>query len=202
MPTLIIPDKSKLLNIPLLESTVPKPEELVVISQPMLSATIRIGKLLEDCSEKWAIAGDAGELLSGVNVRPDQITILTTTSGCEELSKKLETYHVEGPRNVERQLERNAEIDPKPLPVRVKSFTSQFKIEGERVDVHGDLQIKVGEWDWGDPLDFDPEYVYVVGVKVPVVPLGLKTELYVGLGWTDRVKKINQAMARRHHKVV
>jgi len=67
--------------------------------------------------------------------------------------------------------------------------------------VHGDLRIKVGEWEWGDPLDFEPEYVYVVGVKVPVVPLKLKTELYLGLGWMDRVRKINEAMARRHHKI-
>ncbi|HYY91256.1 MAG TPA: hypothetical protein VE955_04650 [Candidatus Dormibacteraeota bacterium] len=199
---LVIPNKSKLLNIPLLESRVPNPEELVVISQPMLNATISIGKLLKDCSEKWAIGGDAGEILSGVNVRPDHITILATRMGCEEASKKLETFRVEGPRNMERQLERNAEIEPIPLPVRVKSSTSQFRVEGERVDVHGDLQIKVGGWDWGDPLDFEPEYVYVVGVRVPVVPLRLKTQLYMGLGWTDRVKKINQAMARRHHKIV
>ena len=34
---------------------------------------------------------------------------------------------------------------------------------------------------------------------MPVVPLRLKTELYIGLGWMDRVKKINEAMVRRHH---
>ena len=77
----------------------------------------------------------------------------------------------------------------------------RFNIDGQRLDVHGDLRIKVGEWDWGDPLDYEPEYVYVVGVKVPVVPLQLKTELYMGLGWMDRVRKISEANARRHHKI-
>jgi hypothetical protein len=202
VPSLVIPDKSKHLNIPLIESRVPKPEELVVISQPMLNSTIRIGQLLKDCSEKWAIGGDAGEILAGVNVRPNHITILTTTAGCEEVSKRLETFQIESPKITERQLERNAEIDATHLPVSVRSFASQFRIDGERIDVHGDLQIKVGDWDWGDPLDFEPEYVNVVGVNVPVLPLEFKTELYMGLGWTDRVKKINQAMARRHHKIV
>ena len=202
MPTLVIPDKTKLLNIPLIESRVPKPEELVVISQPILNATIKIGNLLKDLSENWGIGGDAGEIIGGVNVRPDHITIITTKKGCEEVSKRLKTFHVEGPRDFERQLERNAEIDSKTIPVRVKSYASQFNIEQQRVDVHGDLQIRVGDWDWGDPLDFEPEYVWVVGVKVPIVPLGLKTELYMGLGWMDRVKKINEAMARRHHKIV
>jgi hypothetical protein len=202
VPALVIPDKSKHLNIPLIESRVPKPEELVVISQPVLNATIRIGEALKDCSEKWAIGGDAGEILAGVNVHPDHFTILTTTAGSEEVSKRLKTFQIESPKILERQLERNAEIGLTPHPVSVKSLASQFLIDGERVDVHGDLQIKVGDWDWGDPLDFEPEYVYVVSVKVPVVPLELKTELYMGLGWTDRVKKINQAMARRHHKIV
>ena len=202
MPTLVIPDKTKLLNIPLIESRVPKPEELVVISQPILNATLKIGNLLKDFSENWGIGGDAGEIIGGVNVHPDHITILTTKKGCEEASKRLKAFYVEGPREVERQLERNAEIDSKTIPVRIKSYASQFNIEQQKVNVHGDLQIKVGEWDWGDPLDFEPEYVWVVGVKVPIVPLGLKTELYMGLGWTDRVKKINAAMARRHHQIV
>jgi hypothetical protein len=202
VPTLVIPDKSKHLSIPLLESRVPKPEELVVVSQPILNATIALGQKLNDCSERWGIGGDTGEILSGVNVRPNHITILTTAKGCEEASKKLRAFHIDGPRSLERQLERNAEIDPKPLPVKVKSLSSQFRVEGERVNVHGDLQIKVGDWDWGDPLDFEPEYVYVVGVKVPVVPIELKTQLYMGLGWADRVKKISEAMARRHHKIV
>ena len=60
----------------------------------------------------------------------------------------------------------------------------------------------MGDWDWGDPIDFEPEYVYVVSVKVPAVPLELKKELYRGLGWYDRVSKIHAAMARRHHKIV
>lgn len=202
MPTLVIPDKSKHLNIPLIDSRVPKPEELVVVNERMLQATIKIGQLLNDCSETWGVGGDAGEILSGVNVHPDHITILTTTKGSEEANRKLQAFHVEGPSEVERKLERNAEIDHVALPVRTKSQTTRFTVDGERVDVHGDLRIKVGEWDWGDPLDFEPEYVYVVGVKVPVVPLKLKTELYFGLGWMDRVSKINQAMARRHHKIV
>ena len=202
MPTLVIPDKTKLVNIPIIESRVPKPEELVVISQPILNATVKIGKLLKDCSENWGIGGDAGEIIGGVNVRPDHITILTTNQGSREIGKRLETFRVKGPTEVERPLERSAEIKPKTLPVRIKSFASSFNIESERLDVHGDLQIKVGDWDWGDPLDFDPEYVYVVGVKVPIVPLDFKRELYMGLGWTDRFKKINAAMARRHHQIV
>ena len=202
MPALVIPDKSKPLNIPVFQSRIPKPEELVVLDKPLLEATIEVGNLLKDCQAKWALAGDIGEILNGVNVQPDHLTILTDVAGCEEIGKKLEGFQVEASRHVETQIKRNAEIEPKPLPIIIKSYSAQFNLKGQRLDVHGDLRIKVGDWDWGEPFDCEPEYVYVVGVKVPVVPLELKTQLYRGLGWYDRVSKIHAAMARRHHKIV
>lgn len=100
----------------------------------------------------------------------------------------------------ERELPRKAEIDLKHYPVTIRSYLAKFNVDGQRLDVHGDLQIRVADWDWGDPLDYEPEYVHVVTTKVPVLPLQLKTELYTGLGWLDRVKKIREAMARRHHQ--
>jgi hypothetical protein len=202
VPALAVPSKIKPPNIPIFESRVPKPEELVVLSKPLLEATVKLSELLKNCSAKWAISGDLGEILFGVNVQPDHMTVLTTAAGCEEISKKLVAFQVEPPRKVEKQIKREAEVDQKHLPVRITSHTSQFDIGGQRLDVHGDLRIQVGEWGWGDPLDFEPENVYVVGVRTPVVPLELKQELYMGLGWMDRVKKINEAMARRHHKIV
>jgi hypothetical protein len=57
----------------------------------------------------------------------------------------------------------------------------------------------VGDWDWGDPIEFEPDYVNVVGVNVPIVPLKLKSELYTGLGWTDRAAKIHEAVMRSRH---
>jgi len=114
----------------------------------------------------------------------------------------LTAFQTQAPRIGERQLERSAEIHLKPLPIIIKSYSSSFNVQGLRLDVHGDLQIKVGDWDWGDPIDFEPEYIYVVSVKVPATPLELKKELYRGLGWYDRVSKIHAAMARRHHKIV
>ena len=57
----------------------------------------------------------------------------------------------------------------------------------------------MGEWDWGDSLEFEPDYVYVVGVKVPIVPLKMKRELYTGLGWLDRASKIHEAVIRSRH---
>jgi hypothetical protein len=199
MPALRLSDKPKSISVPVIESRIPKPEELVVLSKPFLDATIFIGKALVDCVNKWAIGGEVAEVISGVNVTPDHLSILTTKNGCEEIARKLARYQPEPPRIIERELERDAKVDLKPYKVRIRSYMSRFDIRGSRLDVHGELQIKVGNWDWGDPLDFEPDHVYVVGVKVPIVPLKMKSELYTGLGWDDRARKIHEAVVRSRH---
>ena len=78
MPALRLSDKPKHVSLPQIESRIPKPEELVVLSKPLLIATIMVGKALMDCTNKWAIGGDVAEVISGVNVHPDHIAILTT----------------------------------------------------------------------------------------------------------------------------
>jgi hypothetical protein len=199
MPALRLSDKPKAVSMPQIESRIPKPEELAVLNKPLLDATIMIGRALIDCTNKWAVGGDVGEVISGVNVQPNHIAILTTVEGCDEIGRKLAKFQIESPHTNERELERDAEVDLKLLKVRIKSYAARFDIEGSRLDVHGDLRIKVGDWDWGDSLDFDPDYVYVVGVKVPIVPLKMKSELYTGLGWMDRASKIHEAVMRSRH---
>lgn len=200
MPALRLSDKTKATSLPFLESRIPKTDELIVLDKALLDTTIILGQMLMDCASKWAIGGDVAEVISGVNVEPDHITILTTRDGCDEISEKLAKYLIEPPRIVERKLARNAEIDLKAYPVWIKSYNSRFDFEGSKVEVDGNLQIKVGDWEWGDPLEFEPDYVHVVNVKVPIVPLKLKNELYTGLGWIDRSKKIHEAVKRSRHK--
>jgi hypothetical protein len=199
MPALKIPNKVRSIVAPFIERRVPGPEDFVVLSEPLLNATVKLARLLRDCKSKWAVSGDVGELLSGVSVPADHLSILTTVEGCEEISNKLVENVVQTPGMVERKWDREAKIDLRPYPVQVKSYEARFQIEGQRLDVYGGLQIRVGDWEWGDPLDYEPDYVYVGSEKVPVVPLRLKTELYIGLGWMDRVTRINEAMVRRHH---
>jgi hypothetical protein len=199
MPALRLSDKPRPVFQPIFESRIPNPEELVVLSKPLLDATITIGNALKDCSNTWALAGDVAEVISGVNVQADQIAIITNRKGCDEIAGKLAKYQVEPPRFIDRELERDARVDLKPYKIRIKSYACPFDVEGSRLNVHGDLQIKVGDWGWGDPLDVQPDYIYVVGIKVPIVPLKMKSELYTGLGWTDRAMKIHEAVKRARH---
>src|SRR5260370_10330247 len=200
MPALRLPDKPKSYSPLVIESRIPKPEELVVLNKGFVEATIMIGKALEGCTKKWAFGGDVAEVISGVNVEPDHVTILTTKEGCDEISEKLSKYAVVAPSVAERKLAREAKIGLKLYPVMIRSYMARFNVDGSLLDVHGDLQIRVGEWKWGDPLEYKPDYFYVVDVKMPVIPLQMKSEIYNALGWSDRVGKIHEAVIISHHK--
>jgi hypothetical protein len=171
-----------------------------MLSQPVLRAVIKVGESLRGVHAKWGIDGDAGEIMKGVNVHTEIIEILTTEEGTDEICSAMAEYRSLPPAVVEQKLDREADVDGKLLPVYIKSYYAELTVNGVKVKVLGDEQIKVGEWEWGDALDFEPEYVYVVGERVPVVPLRLKSELDLGLGWLDRVELISDAVMRSMHR--
>jgi len=187
-------------DLPVLGSRVPRPEEIVILPLPLLRATEKIGRVAKDAQAKWAFGGDAGEIIKGVNLHTDHLEIITTKAGTEEICKLLAEYVTTPPADAEKRLARDADVDAKMLPVYVKSHYAELTVDKVRVEVYGDLQYKVAEWEWGDPIDFIVEYVNVVGTNVPTVPLRLKSELDLGLGWLDRVELISDAVIRSQHR--
>ncbi len=180
----------------------PKPEEIVILSRPLLLAVMKVEEKLSDSIKaKWAVGGEAGEIMQGVNVQADRIMINTTKEGCEEIWAALEEYRTLAPALAEKKLAREADIDGRMLPVYVKSHYAELTVDGTKVEVYGDQQFKVAEWDWGDPLDFEVTYTYIPGGRrLPLVPLSLQSELALGLGWLDIVGLISDAVfSKRHH---
>jgi hypothetical protein len=183
-----------------IQSRVPTADDMVVISQPLLKTATRLAvSLKNNVAAKWALGGDAGETMMGVNVTSDHLEILTTKEGCEEICNVLKDYVTRAPAMAEKKLTRDADVEGKIYPVYVKSHYAELTLDGVKVEVYGDEQIKIGEWDWGDALDFTPDYTYLSGGKLPLVPLTLKSELDLGLGWLDRVALITDAILAKHH---
>jgi hypothetical protein len=83
-------------------------------------------------------------------------------------------------------------ISGEELPVYTRSYYFEFNMKDVTVKVQGDLQFKVGNWDWGEVFDFDPEYVNVTGKKIALTPLRIQYDFYQMLGWNDRAEKLAQ----------
>lgn len=166
-----------------------------------IDALLALDKKLHGRNVEWAVGGDLGEVLRTVNVEPDCIEIQTSKDGTDKIVEATSEFN---PRDVSletQQLPRNAVIEGKEYPVYVRSYYSEFNIGAVKVKVYGAIQYKLDDWDWGDKVEFTPDYVYVVGKKTAVVPLSLKYEFYQSLGWADRAQKIKQTLDRRRpHK--
>jgi hypothetical protein len=168
------------------------------LPQHLLKTMLKLGILLKGSEEKWAIGGDAGEIVQGVSVTADHIEILTTKKGCEAMSTILGQYQTLAPTETEKMLGKDAVDQGVPCPAYVKSEHAEFLVDGVSVEVYGDLRVKVGERDWSDPLEFEVAKVNLVGKYLPVVSLELSDRVYRYLGpnWGDRVQKISEAIER------
>ncbi len=178
----------------------PKPQDIYPIPPLLLSCLREIAPKIMEAGVWWALGGDLAENLLGVQVSPTQIEILTDGAGLTKISTALSSYDATPVVVTERKLDREAELDFKKYPIFERSSLTEFTSKGARVRVHGDYQLKVGEWDWGDPLIFETDSVILLGLDVPLMPLRLKSEIYITLGWLERATLISEAFKRAQIK--
>ena len=190
-------------KIQIFPGKVPKPDEIVILPRPLLLAAIKLEETLTGAvAAKWALGGEAGEIMQGVNLTADRLVINTTKEGCEQIWEASGEYRTLAPAIAEKKIAREADVDGRMLPVYVRSTYAELTIDGTKVEVYGDQQFKVGEWEWGDPLDFDPTTTFIPGGRqLPLVPLNLQAQLALGLGWLDLLELISQTILDKHHEI-
>jgi hypothetical protein len=182
-------------EVPVMRSGV-KPGGIAMLPAPLLRTIVKVSTSLKDAKEKWAFGGDAAEIVKGVNVHADHLEIVTTKEGTAEICGILSECVTLPPAEVEKKLAREANVDSAAFPVYIKSYYAELKVDNVMIEVYGDLRYRVWEGEWGDSIDCEAEYVIMVGAKVPVLPLWLKSQLDMGLGWYDRVELISDAVNR------
>jgi hypothetical protein len=169
---------------------------LNIVPTEYVNALLALHQRFEGKNIGWIVNGDLSEALRTVNISPESIEIVCTKHDAEKIFQEVQDLTPSPLDTQTRQLQRNAQIDGKELPVYVRSLYFDFTVNDVLVKVQGDLQFKVGEWGWGDVYLFSPEYVYVVGKKTAVTPLTVKAELYQYLGWTDRFEQVKRVIQK------
>ena len=180
---------------------IPKAEDFALINPFLIRCLLEINKKLKDSRVLWAIGGDLAESLNGVIVNADCVEILTSEEGVHEIYQLMKEYNPTEVSLVEERLSRDAEVSGEKHPVYVRSQYCELTMNKIKVKIYGALQYKIDNWEWGDTLDFQPDFVYVIGEKMAVIPLRLKSELFISIGWIDRVEKISAANTKKveHH---
>ena len=165
-------------------------EVLFIVPIKYVNAISSLHQRFEGKNINWVVNGDLAEALRTVQVEPDCIEIICAKQDAEKIFQVVQDLNPSPIKYQSRQLTRNAVIDGSEFPIQLRSYYFDFNLESVMVKVQGDLQFRVGNWDWGDIFLFAPEYVYIVGKKTAITPLAIKAELYQYFGWTDRFEKV------------
>lgn len=167
-----------------------------VIPKQYIDALVILNQKLEAKNVRWVVSGDLAERLRVVQVEAECIEIVSSKEGVERIFQLVQEFKPQPITFQTRLLSRKAVIDGTEYPVYTRSHYFDFDLNTVKIMVHGDLQYKVDNWDWGDILEFAPEYVSVVGKRIAVTPLSVASELYHNLGWTDRAQKIRKVVEK------
>jgi len=169
---------------------------LIIIPPKYVAALLKLYKKFEDKNIKWIIGGDLGEALGTVKVEPDCIEILTSKEGVQQIRETTGESDTKQIAFNVQQLPRNALVAGKKYPLYIGSYFFEFSVDDIKVEVYGDLQYKINDWDWGDKFECIPNIVNIVGKRIFVVPLSAKCELYQNLGWMDRAERIKKQISK------
>ena len=158
-----------------------------MIDFKIIKALKLIESKLRGSGVRWVLAGSLSLALQGVNVKPNDIDILTDEKGAFEINRILKDYEVKPVRFCRSKI--------------FQSYLGEFEIEGVKVEVMGGLKEFVkGEWRSLSHRLSTPRIIEVEGIRLPVSQLEDQLRSYQVLGRrkdSSKVRKIEEALARR-----
>ncbi len=133
----------------------------------------------------WAVTGSLGFALQGMDVDVHDIDIQTDKTGAYEIERRFSQYVV---RNVEFS---SAE--------KIRSHFGELNIEGVKVEIMGDIQKRLPDGGWEDPIDIRSKTYFINydGLSILVFSLEYESEAYYKLGRTEKAEQIRRFLEQR-----
>jgi len=158
-----------------------------MIDFKIIKALKLIESKLRGSGVRWVLAGSVSLVLQGVDVKPNDIDILTDEKGAFEINRILKDYEVKPVRFCRSKI--------------FQSYLGEFEIEGVKVEVMGGLKEFVkGEWRSLSQRLSTSRIIEIEGIRLPVSQLEDQLRSYQVLGRrkdSSKVRKIEEALARR-----
>ncbi len=168
-----------------------------VIPRQYVDAILALHDTLDGKGIEWIVNGEAAESLETVDVEPQYLEIVCSRRDAEQFHKAVTEFSPSPLTYLTQRLPDNAVYQGNQYPVFQKSHYFDFSLRGIQVRVHGDLQFRVNDWEWGDVFEFTPNYVSIVGRKTAVTPLPILLGIYESLGWTEKARRIRIVLEKR-----
>jgi hypothetical protein len=139
---------------------------------------------LTGSSVNWVVTGSLNFALQGLPITPHDIDIQTDSLGAYEIERRFASYVTR------KVLFSSAE--------RIRSHFGALQIDGITVELMGDVQKRLEDGSWEDPVDVNRHKLFVAfeGMDVPVLSLEYEAQAYRKLGRFERVQMLQEALSR------
>ena len=123
----------------------------------------------------WVVTGSLAMALQGVPVDVHDIDIQTDEAGAYEMERLFSG-------SITRKVSFSA-------TEKIRSHYGALMIDGVEVEIMGDIQKRMPDGSWEEPVDIDRHktFVEVDGIRIPILMLEYEYEAYKHLGRSDKV---------------
>jgi len=155
-----------------------------MIEQGHLNVLRKIYSRLQDKQLKWTVTGSLGMALQGMELSVHDIDIQTDRQGAYEI-EKLFVADVVAPVHLRRS-------------ERICSHFGALEIDGVRVEIMGDLQKRLDDQTWEEPVKVERfrRWVEIDGMRIPVLSLEYEYQAYLGLGRIEKAQMLRDWLDR------
>ena len=138
----------------------------------------KINARLNNTSVNWVVTGSLGFALQGVPVEPNDLDLQTDKRGAYEIERYFPEFMTK------RVTFSSTE--------RIRSHFGELMIDGIKVEIMGDIQKRLEDGSWENPVDLEhhKRVVEVEGMKVPVLSLEYEYQAYLKLGKIDKAEML------------
>lgn len=152
--------------------------------EPAFSAVLhKLYTELAGSGVNWVVTGSLSFALQGLPLTPHDIDIQTDEAGAYEIERRFTS-------SVTRKVAFSS-------TERIRSHFGAMLIDGITVEVMGDLQKRLEDGRWEDPVDLGrhKHFVAFEGMDIPVLSLEYEAQAYRKLGRFERAQMLQQALS-------
>lgn len=151
-----------------------------MIAPPYLAVLQKLYARLKDGSFDWVITGSVGMALQGMEIEPHDIDLQTDKAGAYEIARLFA-------ESVRQPIHYRASE-------RVRSYYGLLEMDGIQVEVMGDLQKRITENVWEEPVRVARYRCWVewAGMRLPVLDLEYEYQAYLKLGRKEKAEQIRR----------
>jgi hypothetical protein len=133
----------------------------------------------------WAITGSLGFALQGLEVDVHDVDLQTDRAGAYEIERRFSPYIVRPVAFSESK--------------RIRSHFGALEIKGVKVEIMGELQKRLPDGRWEDPVDvaLHRRWVAWEGIRLPVLSLEYEYQAYRIMGRNEKAEMLRKWMEKR-----